>query len=203
MEKREKSLYAYIAEHVTDGALPEDFSLPDNNEGEELRFADGAFDGTYMYHMAHDSLSEDDRPLMEDAIRAAGAGDTEKADALFAALGSKLHAHAIAAIDDLQGYIMEHREDISVQNAYRYAVHAVMESTDRECVKFGLSILELIPSDNEELRDVIRTLALSDEFTIFALFVIRASYPGKLGERQRRNIPYCAKGARLGQNTRY
>lgn len=174
MEKREKSLYAYIAEHVTDGALPEDFSLPDSNEGEGLRFADGAIDGMFIFHMAHEGISEEARPLMDEAIRAMCAGETRLTDQLFTELGQK--ARAIAIIDDFQQAILERKDEIDPDVLYRYAVHAVLESTDRECVKFGLCVLELVTSDDEVLRDVIRTLALSDEFTIFALFVIRASW---------------------------
>ena len=81
---------------------------------------------------------------------------------------------AITGIDELQSYIAEKKDVLSANNLFRYAVHAAMDSADRECVKFGLSLLELFRTDNDEnVKAVVRTLGLSDEFSIFSIFVMR------------------------------
>lgn len=58
-------------------------------------------------------------------------------------------------------------------NIYEYGFHALVDSSDRECVKYGLSLLELFETDrHEELKDIVRTIGLSDEFSIFSIFVM-------------------------------
>ena len=50
---------------------------------------------------------------------------------------------AITIIDDLQHYIVEHSSALAPSKMYEFAVHLLVESCDKECVKIGLSILEL------------------------------------------------------------
>lgn len=167
-----KSLYEVISSAVVDGELPQDFSLPKQSDGEnEIIFADGALDGVGVYHMGHPEMSDEDKKLMSKAVKAAADGNIAKADKLFVELGEK--SRALFAIDDLQSYIIDNQEKLNAGNVYQYAVHALMASSDRECVKFGLSLLELFDTDNnDELKDVIRTVGLSDEFAIFSIFVM-------------------------------
>lgn len=176
MEKEKEeaiSLFGFIANAVVDGELPEDFTLPrlPADEG-SLPWADGAEDGVYMYHVNSSEMPDDDRTLMENAVRAASEGDFEGADKLFCELGQR--SRAICIINALQSYVTNHEDALSSQNIFRYSVHAMIESEDRECVKFGLSLMELYNTDAiEELKDAIRLIGLSDEFSIFSLFVMR------------------------------
>lgn len=170
--QKEKSLYEIISSAVVYGELPRDFSLPRISDGEnEIIFADGAWDGVGIYHMGHSGMSDEDKVLMIDAIKAAAHKKYDKADDLFLKLGDK--ARALFSIDELQSYIIDNQKDLNAGNVYEYAVHLLLDSTDRECVKFGLSLLELFDTDNnEELKNIIRTVGLSDEFTIFSVFVM-------------------------------
>ncbi len=165
-----KSLYDLISESIVDGELPQNFSLPSDNAN-GLMFADGAMDGIGIFHMAGAGVDENVKNKMGEALRAAAAGDNKKAEALFTELGKA--ARARSAIDDFQKYIMEHREELDPTNVYKYAVYAVTRSFDKECVKYGMSILELFNTDtNEELKKVVRTLGLSEEFSQFAMFIM-------------------------------
>lgn len=166
------SLYEYIASSVVDGELPEGFSLPELTDGEnEIKWADGAFDGVIMYHMGAAEVSKNDRTLISDAVRAAAARDYELADQLFIMLGNQ--TRAITIIDDLQSYIVEKKHALDPNNLYEYAIHLLFETDDRECLKFALSILELFETDtHEDLKSAIRTIGLSDEFALFAIFVM-------------------------------
>ena len=173
MEKdKSKSLYETISSAVVDGELPNDFSLPKNTDGKnEIAWADGAMDGVGIYHMGFSDMSEEDHDLMAEAVKAAAKGNYDSADALFVGLGKK--TSAIFVIDPLQSYIIDNKDRLNAGNVFQYAVHAVVDSTDRECLKFGLSLLELFDTDsNEKLKDIIRTVGLSDEFTIFSVFVM-------------------------------
>lgn len=166
------ALYEYISSAVVNGELPRDFSLPSLTEDEnELKWADGALDGVTMYHMSIPEISEDDRTLISDAVRAASNRDYDLADDLFKMLGR--HHQAIIVIDDLQSYIRDNKSKLSAANLYEYALHLLFESDNRECVKFGLSLIELFKTDDKkDLKAVIRTIGLSEEFALFAIFVM-------------------------------
>lgn len=167
------SLYESITSSVVDGELPADYSLPrpDNNDNGVL-WVDGALDGVSIYHMNIPPLSEEDQTIMEKAIRTAAARDYDQAYELFEALGKSVNA--ICAIDDLQSFVLNHQEELDPQSLYEYSVYAVMASMDKECVKYGLSLMELFNLDaNEDLKKAIRTIGLSDEFTIFAVFLMK------------------------------
>jgi hypothetical protein len=167
------SLFEYISSAAVNGGLPEDFSLPSLTYDEnELKWADGALDGVTMYHMAIPEISKEDRVLISDAVRAASNRDYDLADSLFKMLGK--HLQAIVVIDDLQSYIMDNQSKLDAKNLSEYAIHLLLESSDRECVKFGLSLLELFDTDDKKnLKDAVRTIGLSDEFALFAIFVMR------------------------------
>ena len=56
-----QSIYEVIKASLVDGRLPEDFSLPkDEDSDQNLPFADGAMDGIYIYHMPHTPMTDED-----------------------------------------------------------------------------------------------------------------------------------------------
>lgn len=140
-DKPAKSLYDSISSSIVDGQLPADFSLPDNSGDGEVRWSDGAMDGVSIYHMGFQEISKEERILMEEAVQAASEANIDGADELFCRLGQKVRA--VSMIDELQSYIVEKKDVLSANNLFRYAVHAAVDSADRECVKFGLCLLEL------------------------------------------------------------
>ncbi len=172
MENRnKKALYSYIAEALVDGALPEDFSLP-QPEGDEggLMFADGAMDGISIYHMSPKEPDENAKGLMEQAVQAAAAGDVAKAEELFYALSES--CSAVNAAGSLQSYLIAHRAELNDEELYDTALQLLL-SDRRECVKFGLIIMELFNCDRDEsAKKLVRTLGLSDEFTLYAVRVM-------------------------------
>lgn len=180
MEQKEtyNSLYEYISAKakpfLKDGGEM-DFTISDDfkdNESNGIPFADGAYDGIAVYHMGSPEMSDETRELMINALKTAASGDKEAAERAFTELGKA--QRAIHVIDAMQDYIIEHRGELPANALYSFAVHAITCSCDIECVKLGLGILELIIVDeNEELKDVITMLGFSEEFAMFALFVMR------------------------------
>ena len=166
------SLFEYISSSVVDGELPEDFSLPDITEDEdEIKWADGAQEGVFLYHMVPPELSKDDRTLISDAVRAASMRDYDLADSLFKMLSGRFQA--IEVVDDFQPYITNNQRKLNTRNLFEYAMHLLFESDDRECVKFGLAMLELFKTDSkDDLKEAIRTIGLSDEFALFVIYVM-------------------------------
>ncbi len=172
MEIREsrQSLYEYIEAHLEEGVLPSDFSLPQEKTENGLRFADGAMDGMAMYHMMGQKPDEEKMKQMAELISLISAGENEKADAALLEFAKK--NRAISIIDDFEDYIRKNRASLNPGNIYRYGVRQIFESADKECVKYGLEILELFTLKNEQVKDAIRTLGLSDEFTLFVVFIM-------------------------------
>ena len=57
---------------------------------------------------------------------------------------------------------------------FRFSVDLILQSMNIECVKVGLIILELLKVyDNDVVVEAIKNLGLSDEFTIFAVFLMK------------------------------
>lgn len=177
MSETYNSLYEYIsakAKPFLNGGDEMDFTISDDfkdNESNGIPFADGAYDGIAVYHMGSPEMSNETRELMISALKIASTGDKEAAERAFTELGKS--QRAIHVIDPLQDYIIEHKDEIPANALYSFAVYAITRSCDIECVKFGLSILELLVIDeNEELKDIISMLGFSEEFALFALFVM-------------------------------
>lgn len=170
-ETKKDSLFEYIAKQVKEDKLPADFSLPVKEETEGgFRFADGAMDGITMYHMMGSTLAEEDMAEMLALIQLISDGEIEKADEALSAFSAK--HRALSVIDDFEDAIRERRGELNAANFYRYGVRLLLKSTEAECVKFGMEILELFTITDERVKDIIRILGLSDEFTLFAVFLM-------------------------------
>ena len=165
-------LFKHISDAVVNGELPEDFSLPKlSDDNCVIAFADGAMDGIGIYHMQARELSESDLSLIAEAVQAANIRDFDKADELFLKLSETVNA--LYAIDAIQNYIVDNKDALKASNLSEYAIALVRLSSNRECVKYGLSILELFDTDrSESIKNDIRTIGLSDEFTLFSIYVM-------------------------------
>ena len=170
------SLYDYIKSHCVDGALPDDFSLPQDAEAGKVRFADGAMDGMLMYHAMGTPLDENGRVKMQELVQLisdASQDSIEKVQAADETLEAFVKNHrAISVIDEVQGYIRENSKDLNAPNIYHYGLRQVLTADNKECVKFGLELLELFTLKEERAKEAVRTLGLCDEFTLFSLFII-------------------------------
>ena len=156
---------------VNDRHLPDGFRLPELEDEKLARFADGAIDGIFIYHTEHQTISDEARELLVKAMKAVGKGDREEAKKRFEELGTK--ARAISAIDDLQQYIIDHKESVSAENVVKFALYTLYNTADRESLKFALSMLELVRLDDDSLKDILRVVGLSDEFTLFVIFIMQ------------------------------
>lgn len=154
-----------------DRSLSEGFRLPAIEDEKLAKFADGAIDGIFIYHTEHQSISDEARAVMVKAMKAIGKGDREDAKKLFEELGTK--ARAISIIDDLQQYIIDHKESVSAENVVKFALYTIYNTKDRESLKFALSMLELVKLDDDNLKETLRIIGLSDEFTLFVIFIMQ------------------------------
>ncbi|MBQ9901166.1 MAG: hypothetical protein IJM51_02080 [Clostridia bacterium] len=154
-----------------DSHLPEGFRLPELDNEKLSKFADGAIDGIFIYHTDHQPISEEARDVLIKAMKAVGKGNRDEAKKLFEELGTQ--ARAISIIDDLQQYILSHKESVSVDSVVKFALYTLYNTQDRESLKFALSMLELVRLDDDSLKETLRILGLSDEFTLFVIFIMQ------------------------------
>lgn len=164
------SIYDIIKSSIIDGKLPEDFSLPKLHSEDEMVFVDGGLDGVYTFHMPLVEMSKEDYSKMAKAITLASDRDFNSATELFEEISR--NNRAISIHDTMQEYILENKEKIRAGNLYEFSIGLIELSNNIECIKYGLTILEIMNTNNEELKDVIRTLALSDEFTLFCVLIM-------------------------------
>lgn len=169
-KKEAQSLYECIVENCVNGELPENFSLPKKVEKGMLPFVDGAMDGITVYHMGAGSLEGEDRNEMAALIHLISDGKTTEADRALSDFAKK-HS-AISVIDDWQSYVIENRDNLNAANVYRYSVNKLLHSSEVNEVKYGMISLELYTLQDEKVKDAIRTLGLSDEFTLFSIFIM-------------------------------
>ena len=55
----------------------------------------------------------------------------------------------------------------------KFALYTLYNTKDRESMKFALSMLELVRLDDDSLKDILRVVGLSDEFTLFVIFIMQ------------------------------
>lgn len=164
------SIYEWIKEHIKDGILPESCEFPsnENQQENELKFAPGARDGIAMYHMAAGTPSIG---AFEEILSLINNKKTKEAQGKLSDFSKENTALSMA--DTIQSYIIEQRENLDGSAIFQFAYDLVQESSEQELVKYGLCILELFQYRDDSYDEMLRTLALSDEFTLFVVFIMR------------------------------
>ena len=170
--EEQQSIFEYIMSHVVDGELPEDFSLDGYDDDEQpIRFADGAWDGICIYHVAPPTYPDGFQQTLVQVLETACAGDFETADQMLLELTGE--HRAVFLIDEFQSAVVDNAEGLDSQVLGDYMVHLVTTSVDKELFKLGLALLELYDEPGPDMKELVRTIGLSDEFTIFCLWNMR------------------------------
>ena len=147
--------------------LGKDFSLPSDEKG--LRYVDGAKDGICVYHMGAAEITQKDIEEINTVITFANTGDYDQADSVLEKLCERIRV--VNFIDELQDCILARKDEIE-DKFYIYSLHLMTQSANIECVKAGMMIQELF-GQSEEVKGMVRTLGLSDEFTLYSVFIMR------------------------------
>ncbi|MCR5547069.1 MAG: hypothetical protein K6F30_11420 [Lachnospiraceae bacterium] len=169
------SIFEYINKHlVDDDHLPDDFTLPKLEE-KGLPWADGAKDGVFLYHVGEKDIEPDATLRIGAALSQLRPGANEETyktiDLMLSRLGEEYGA--LALIDTFQTYIPMHADELDAEAIYEYSIHAITESDDREVVKFGIELQELFQVQEEDVKNLIRLMALSDEFSLFCFYIMK------------------------------
>ena len=147
--------------------LGKDFSLPSDEKG--LRYVDGAKDGICAYHMGAAEITKKDIEEINTVITLANTGDYDQADIVLEKLCERIRV--VNFIDELQDCILDRKDEIE-DKFYVYSLHLMTQSANIECVKVGMMIQELF-TQSDEVKGMVRTLGLSDEFTLYSVFIMR------------------------------
>lgn len=147
--------------------LGKDFSLPSDEKG--LRYVDGAKDGICAYHMGAAEITKKDIEEINKVITLANKGDYDQADSVLEKLCERIRV--VNFIDELQDCILDRKDEIE-DKFYVYSLHLMTQSANIECVKVGMMIQELF-TQSDEVKGMVRTLGLSDEFTLYSVFIMR------------------------------
>ena len=160
------SIFSNIKNAFYNGKLPDDYKLP--RYGAKPMFADGAQDGTAIYHLELEDADENDRLL--EAFKLMSNADFPAAEALLESILQNNYATKLA--DDIHKVLFQNQEILDAGNIYRFAVNNLLASKNKELVKADMVILELFPCD-EPVRGAVRILGQCKEFTLFAIWVMR------------------------------
>lgn len=166
------SLFELISDNIrADGMLPADFRLPPGASGllGDVRLVDGAMDGMYLYH---NMSSASDVSALTEVIKEASEHDFDSAEYDLNDYFSDPKARMLPLVDELEKWVNEHLETIDGEALFEFAANIIIKTSNSECLKFALTVFEMMDTDdNDAVKDVVSTLALSDEFTLFSIFV--------------------------------
>ena len=79
----------------------------------------------------------------------------------------------LGCIDGLQSWIVEHREELDASRLFGFANVVLRHSASLGAVKYALSVLELLAASQGQWRQTVRTLALSDELTLYCVWIAK------------------------------
>lgn len=171
MEHPRESVFTYICANIEDGKLSDNASIGKFCEPDQhIRYADGAKDGIALSWMGVSQLNDEEMPNLKEALLSISKKRFKSADSIFLELCEK--HRAIGLVDQLQYCIMENLDLLDQSRLRKYAIECILCSTKDDLVKVGLVINELYDEPGDELKEIVRTLALSDEFTLFAAWNI-------------------------------
>ena len=166
LENKNLSIYELIKSSIqSDGSLPENFSLP-QEETDEISWADGAMDGVFLYHTAR---NEDSIEPLKNILFQISEGKFEEAH-------NNLNNSDFSIVSvrmPLLDWIIQEKKQINANNLYEFTISQLKSSKNKESIKFSLVVLLLMRVEKDvKAMEIIKTLALSDEFTLFCLDII-------------------------------
>jgi hypothetical protein len=164
----EESLYKILKENGPNATLPD---RPKHNEN-ELGWVAGALDGVTGHHFtqaADDQIQSRIKPLIAALARLLKHSSQEN----LSALDTALRAETLLSVADAMQAQVKSNLLTNETHSSRVAVvgrYFTTKAADRESTKFGILLLEL--SGEESDCPVLETLALNDEFTLYAALAI-------------------------------
>ena len=166
VENKNLSIYELIKSSIREcRKLPEDFALPQEEEN-GIPWADGAMDGVFLYH---NNTNEENIETLKNIVFQISKGKFKEAQNNL----DHLDFLMVSSRTSLLNWIIQESEKINANNLYKFTISQLKTSKNKESIKFSLAILLLMGVEKDvKAMEIIKTLALSDEFTLFCLDII-------------------------------
>lgn len=166
-----QSVYERIRAGIgADGKLPYTFSLEEKPAPNQVGFMPGAMDGIGVFHMGNGNEKnavKEVASLLKKYIKKNNDKYITKIESILT--GSR----AISIIDPVLQSIRDDRKKLNPNAVFDLAQTIVKTSGNIELVKIGLGLLGLFDlGGSDEIEDVVLTLALYDDFTLFAVVAV-------------------------------
>lgn len=165
------SIFDKIDEALQDAdELPESFTLQTKKSSDGLVWADGARDGIYVYHNRYPI--PDISPLIH-AVREISANHYSIADTMLLDFFDDEENVMIACMETVQKWILTNRDDLDGDRIYAFARSLLINTQEKEIVKFAISVLAIMDlEDDDPVIEIVEKMGLSDEFTLFAIYLL-------------------------------
>ena len=166
METKDLSIFELIKTSIqTNGELPKDFKLPPKDP-DGIPWADGAMDGVFLYH---NNTNEENIETLKNIVFQISKGKFKEAQNNL----DHLDFLMVSSRTSLLNWIIQESEKINANNLYEFTISQLKTSKNKESIKFSLAVLLLMGVEKDvKAMEIIKTLALSDEFTLFCLDII-------------------------------
>ena len=167
-KKDYKSIYEIIKENLTDGKLPSNFDLSNNNFFNKLNYAPGAADAIIIYHQDKRKDIDID-PLIEciinnDFSRFLAIIDQLMYDDIIGFAVNLMYSFD-KNMEKIYKLVSEEKINIDIYDTISYRF---LTSDDTTLVKVGLIMQSIFPEPGEgTLKDILLTLPLYSEFTFY------------------------------------
>mgnify|MGYP001008248401 CR=1 FL=1 len=123
----------------------------------------------YLLGMYCSSENEEDIEPLKNIVFQISEGKFEEAQNNL----ENLDFFMISRREALLNWIIQEKEKINANNLYEFASSQLVNTKNIEIVKFCLSILAIMNVEtDEETIEKVKTLALSDEFTLYCLYIL-------------------------------
>ncbi|SFG73438.1 hypothetical protein [Oribacterium sp. WCC10] len=167
------SLFELISDNIqSNDMLPEGFRLQTGTLSPSIsrvRLVDGSLDGMYLYH---NMPGNDDIDSLTNVIEEASRHDFESAEYDLIDFFSDNDVRMLPLVEKLEKWVNGNTDTIDAEALFEFAANIIIRTDNTECLKFALTVLEMMDTDdNDAVKDVVRTLARSDELTLFSIFI--------------------------------
>ena len=164
----EQSIFERIRACIMDdGRLSHEFTLDEPKEPNQLSFAPGMIDGAGVFGHYNPGNPEKEAAriikLLKQYLRKNDNTHLDEIEFIIAGSGF------LSLVDLIHDGIRENQKSINLQKLIEFSYDLAKTNQDVNLVKLGISFLGLFElGTNENVLDVVTTLALYDEFTLYA-----------------------------------
>lgn len=163
------SIYQTLKEQVVDGVLDSGYQLPESSMVKSgVRFAPGAQDGIRLYNFSSSASLEAVHEGLHRAFKVLTKGKVQEAIQKFEHV---LRDYPVSSmLSDLAQHFSAVQDHLDVEMLLSFVMNdLIIKGQEVELVKLGLYLRSWVSPYSSQECDVIRTLGLHEEFTLFAI----------------------------------